>query len=125
MTSYLNQADAPMEQTLKAVQYKERRSKPRINCAYPAIVQGWDADGQRFRANATLTNMSASGLCLTLNLELQPGRELFVLFRCSSTGPLGKGKAPLIAVDGNVIRSDNRTKDTQEVALKIHHNRFL
>lgn len=103
----------------------ERRLKPRIECSYPAIVQGWDADGQKFRTNATLTNMSAAGLCLTLKPEIQPDKDLFVLFRCSSTGPLGKGKAPLIAVDGGVVRSSPPTQGMRLIAVKIHHNRFL
>jgi hypothetical protein len=114
-----------IEQPSLAMQTLERRSKPRIDCSYPAIVQGWDAHGRKFRTNATLTSLSASGLCLVLKSELQPGKDLFVLFRCSSTGPLGKEKAPLIAVDGNIVRSDLRTPGMYAIALKIRRNRFL
>jgi hypothetical protein len=114
-----------MEQPLLATQTMERRAKPRIDCSYPAIVQGWDAGGQKFRTNAILTNLSASGLCLVLKSEVQPGNDLFVLFRCSSTGPLGKDKAPLIAVDGNIIRSSRPLPGMHTVALKIRRNRFL
>jgi len=114
-----------MEQPLLVAQKIERRSKPRINCAYPAIVQGWDADGSRFRTNATLTNLSATGLHLVLKSEVRLGNDLFVLFRCSSTGPLGKGKAPLIAVEGNVTRASQPIQGARTVALKIRHNRFL
>jgi hypothetical protein len=114
-----------MEQTLLAQQVIERRSKPRIDCSYPAIVQGWDAGGRKFRTNAILTNLSATGLCLVLKSEVQPGKDLFVLFRCSKTGPLGKGKAPLIAVDGNIVRSNQPMQGMHTIAVKINRNRFL
>lgn len=114
-----------MEQLPGVIQTLERRSKPRIECSYPAIVQGQDVRGSKFRANATLTSMSATGLCLNLKSEFQPGEELFVVFRCSSTGPLGKAKAPLIAVEGNVTRSSQPLQGVYTIALKIRHNRFL
>ena len=114
-----------MEQLLGAIQTIERRLKPRIECFYPAIVQGQDANGKKFRVNATLTNISATGLCLLLKPEVQSKPDLFVLFRCSSTGPLGKGKAPLIAVEGNIVRSGSSLKGMREVAVKIRRNRFL
>ena len=103
----------------------ERRSKPRMECSYPAIVQGRDANGRKFRTNAILVNLSASGLCLVLKSEVQPGDGLFVLFRCSTTGPLGKSEAPLIAVDGDIVRSNSLMQGMQTVGLKIRHNRFL
>ena len=114
-----------MNELPDTTQTTERRSKPRIDCSYPAIVQGCDSGGHKFRANAILTNLSATGLCLVLKSEFQLGNDLFVIFRCSSTGPLGKGKAPLIAVDGDVIRSNRPVKGMGTIALKIRHNRFL
>ena len=114
-----------MEPTLNTQSIEERRSKPRINCSYPAIVQGWDVSGQKFRTNATLTNLSATGLYLVLNSKIQPGRKLFVVFTLSGTGQLGKGKAPMIAVDGDIIRTNRPEQGTHAVALKISHNRFL
>ena len=106
-------------------QNTERRLKPRIDCSYPAIVQGWDANGRKFRTNAILTSLSASGLCLVFKSEIQPGNDMFVLFRCSSTGPLGKDKAPLIAVEGNIVRTNRPFEGLHSVALRIHRNRFL
>jgi hypothetical protein len=114
-----------LEQPVIAMQPMERRSKPRIDCSYPAIVQGWDADGRKFRSNATLTNISATGICLKLQADFQPGKDLFVVFSCSSTGPLGQSKAPLIAVNGELVRSDQPTPGLHAVALKIRRNRFL
>jgi hypothetical protein len=114
-----------MEPTLSKQAIEERRTKPRINCSYPAIVQGWDVSGRKFRTNATLTNLSATGLYLVLNSKVQPGRKLFVVFSLSATGQLGQGKAPMIAVDGELIRTNHPGQGAQSVALKISHNRFL
>ena len=114
-----------MVQAVFEPQTKERRSKPRIDCSYPAIVQGLDARGRKFRTNATLTNLSANGLHLVLRSDIQPDNNLFVLFRCSRTGPLGKQKAPLIAVEGEIIRSERPGPGMHKLALKILHNRFL
>jgi len=113
------------EQPSLAEQNIERRSKPRIDCSYPAIVQGRDAGGQKFRTNAVLTSLSANGLCLVLKSEIQPGQDMFVLFRCSSTGPLGKDRAPLIAVAGAIVRFESPMSEKYTVALKILRNRFL
>lgn len=108
------------------IQVVERRAKPRIDCSYPAIIQGRNASGRKFRVDATLTSLSASGLRLTLQADLGPyNKDIFVLFRCSSTGPLGDGKAPLIAVNGNVVRSIHLPKGSRAMGMKIHHSRFL
>ena len=114
-----------MEPALFTTQIMERRSKPRIDCSYPAIVQGRDVAGRKFRTNAVLTSLSANGLCLVLQSDIQPDRDMFVLFRCSSTGPLGKDRAPLIAVKGAIVRSETPMSEKYTVGLKILRNRFL
>ena len=119
------QAKKPMHTSSSPFITMERRKKPRINCSYPAIIQGRDATGRKFRTDATLTNLSANGLCLVLKTMAPPGNELFVLFRCSSTGPLGNGKAPLIAVDGSIVRSVSPSHGTCTLGVKIQHSRFL
>jgi hypothetical protein len=114
-----------LEQRLSNAQTTDRRAKARISCSYPAVVQGWDTSGRKFRTNATLTNLSASGVCLVLSAEIQTARRLFVLFRCSSTGPLGKTMAPLIAMETKLVRTEPSSSGMQVVALKIQRNRFL
>jgi hypothetical protein len=103
----------------------ERRAKRRIYASYPAIVQGKDPNGKKIRANATLVNFSAIGLCLILKPQIHLQHELFVLFRCSVTGSLGKNKAPIIAIRGNAIRSSTTAQGMQSMAVKIRHSRFL
>src|SRR5512144_2037325 len=94
-----------VEQQLKSSRVVERRTKRRIYASYPAIVQGKDANGKKIRANATLINFSSIGLCLILKPQIHLQGELFIVFRCSVTGPLGKVKAPIIAIRGNAIRA--------------------
>jgi len=114
-----------MQQTLDVIQNHERRTKSRIHCAYPAIIKGWDRRQRKFRAGATLINLSANGLCLLLKEDIQLGNKLFILFRCSSTGPLGNGKAPLIAVQGTIVRSSDPGEEIRQVGIRILHSRFL
>ncbi len=114
-----------VEQQSKGSQVIERRAKRRIYASYPAIVQGKDANGKKVRANATLINFSSIGLCLILKPQIHLQGELFVLFRCSVTGSLGKVKAPIIAIRGNAIRSSTTAQGMQSVAVKIRHSRFL
>lgn len=121
----VTKVDVPMQTSPISVITMERRKKPRINCTYPAIIQGRDATGRKFRKDATLTNLSANGLCLVLKTMAPLGNELFVLFRCSSTGPLGNGKAPLIAVDGSIVRFVSPSHGTCTLGVKIQHSRFL
>jgi hypothetical protein len=103
----------------------ERRAKQRIYASYPAIVQGKDANGKKVRANATLINFSAIDLCLILKPQIHLKDELFVLFRCSVTGLLGRGNAPLIAIRGSAVRSGTTAQGMQSVAVKIRRSRFL
>ncbi len=114
-----------MEQRSRGSRVIERRAKRRIYASYPAIVQGKDVNGKKVRANATLINFSAIGLCLILKPQIYLQDNLFVLFRCSVTGPLGKSKAPLIAIQGNAIRSSMTPQGMHSVAVKILHSRFL
>ena len=114
-----------VEQQSKGPQVIERRAKRRIYASYPAIVQGKDANGKKVRVNATLINFSSIGLCLILKPQVHLQDELFVLFRCSVTGALGKVNAPVIAIRGNVIRTSTTAQGMQSVAVKILHSRFL
>lgn len=114
-----------VEQQSKSTQIIERRAKRRIYASYPAIVQGKDVSGKKVRTSATLINFSSIGLCLIIKPQIHLQDELFVLFRCSVTGSLGKSKAPVIAIQGNVIRYSMTPQGMQSVAVKIRQSRFV
>lgn len=100
----------------------DRRGKPRINCAYPAIVHGSSIDGKKFEENATAISLSASGVYILVNRYIQKGQELSVKI-AFPTGSLKWGTAKL-ATSGVVVRSDF-LEDTMGVAIKFVQYRFL
>jgi len=102
----------------------ERRSKPRIECAYPAVVRGLEPSGKRFEESAVLANLSACGLYLRLNRPVEPGRELTVLIRLSNA-PRDEAKLSSIATRGVVVRSELQPDGRCGLALKFERHHFL
>lgn len=102
----------------------ERRSKPRVNCSYPAIVRGHFNDGIKYETRAVLSNLSASGMYLSTNQPINFGENLFVVVRLSSH-QLSKSRAPHLAVSGKVVRVEPKVDGTRGVALKLRQHRFL
>lgn len=102
---------------------QDRRAKPRINCDYPAIVEGYDVDGSIYNDQAKLVNLSASGLFMLLNRDLVAGSKLSVTVHlCSS---LVDANTPKIATNGIVVRSEHQSNGTHGIAVKFYHYRFL
>ncbi len=99
--------------------------KLRIEASYPAIVQGKDASGKKVRVHATLVNINATGFSLILKPQFWSKADLFVLFRYSVTGPLGKSQAPLIALRGAPRRFDLTEAGLQTIEVEIRRSRFL
>lgn len=114
-----------LQQQTQPARAIERRKKPRMVGSYPAILQGRDAQGRKIRMNATLINISSSGFCLVLKPQARLDKDVFVLFRYSVTGPLGKSRAPLVALRGKPIRFGQTEAGMQTVAVKIGYSRFL
>ncbi len=50
-----------MEKHQNNVAFVERRGKPRMRCAYPAVVRGLSQLGKKFEETATVLNLSATG----------------------------------------------------------------
>lgn len=102
----------------------ERRAKPRIECAYPAVVRRYVSGGKQFEEKATLTNLSAGGLYLQLKRAIDPGDELFVLVHLSNA-PRNGTPIAAIAVRGPVVRSELQSDGQCGIAIKVEKNRFL
>ena len=49
----------------------DRRVKPRIDCDYQAIVEGLDCAGIQYRDQGKLVNLSAGGLFLFINRDIE------------------------------------------------------
>ena len=102
----------------------ERRSKPRIECDYPAIVRGSSPGTVRFEESATLCNFSASGLYLRAKHHIEQGVKLLVVVRFSNGAP-DKVTAPILAILGVVARTESRLDDTCGLGVKLLRYRFL
>ena len=102
----------------------ERRTKPRIPVAYPALVRGDDTTNDRFQEEALVDNVSAGGLYLRVKHPVTPGSSLFITLRFSSLPPK-QAQAPCLAALAMVLRADDRQDGTCGLALKFQRHRFL
>ncbi len=112
-----------MEENNAQVTIVERRRKPRINCQYSATVHGQDAKGKKFEDSAKLANLSATGLFMWINREVQQGQKIFVIVRLNSD--LLKDTTPRIATNGIVTRVEPQADGVMGVAIKFQRYRFL
>jgi hypothetical protein len=101
----------------------ERRIKPRVVCDYPAIVEGIDQQGKKYKENAKLANLSAGGLYMWANRDIENSSKLSVtvLLTCS---PIGK-ETNKLATKGIVVRTEPQPNGTCGVAVKFSHYRFI
>ena len=102
----------------------ERRNKPRLYAACPAVVRGVDPVQGRVEEEGILENLSATGLYMLLRRHVPQGSSLFVLFRFAQAFEEHK-PAPRIAVRGTVVRGEPQPDGTFGVAVKFRHYRFV
>ncbi len=101
----------------------DRRIKPRIECDYPAIIEGVDGQGAKYNENAKLANLSASGLFMLAGRHVENGTKLSVTVLLSNS--IENGDAPRLATSGTVVRIEPKPNGTYGIAVKFNHYRFL
>lgn len=101
----------------------DRRIKPRIDCDYPAIIEGYDGDGTKYNDQAKLANLSASGLFMMANRYIENGSKLSVTVLLTNT--IEDNDAPKLATSGIVVRTEPKTNGMCGIAIKFNHYRFL
>ena len=101
----------------------ERRIKPRVICDYPAIVEGIDTQGNKFRDDAKLANLSAGGLYMWSNHNVEQGAKLSVIINLPSV--LIDEETPKLATKGIVVRTEPKPNGTVGVALRFYNYRFM
>jgi hypothetical protein len=101
----------------------DRRIKPRVICDYPAIVEGYDKDGNKYNENAKLANLSATGLYMMANRYIENGAPLSVTILL--TGSLIDNDTPKVATNGIVVRSEPLIDGTCGIAIKFNKYKFL
>jgi hypothetical protein len=101
----------------------ERRGKPRMKCAYPAMVLGHSQDRKKWEENATVLNLSASGVYLLLNRFIQKGQDLTIKIGFP-TGSLEWGSSKLTS-NGVVVRTETLSEGILGIAILFQSYRFV
>jgi hypothetical protein len=107
-----------------APQFSERRTKPRLQCSYPARVRGQVTGTARFEAQAILSNLSANGMYLRMKRPLQAGEAIFIVARLS-TAPLDECSVPQIAAFGIIQRVEALPGGDYGTAVALKQHRFI
>jgi hypothetical protein len=85
-------------------------------------VEGYDMRGNKYKENAKLANLSASGLYMLTRRNIENGTRLSVIVLLSSTP--GEEETPKLATHGIVVRTEPQSDGTCGVAIKFNHYRF-
>jgi hypothetical protein len=101
----------------------DRRVKPRIKCDYLAVVEDPKGNGTKYQDQGKLVNLSASGLFMLVNREIEMGQTFFVTIHLVNS--LNNTDAPRLATNGIVVRTEPRTADSCGIAIKFQNYRFL
>ena len=102
----------------------DRRSKPRMQCSFPACIRSQARDRHPHETPAVLSNMSASGMYLRLKHHLQPGERIFIAARLS-TAPLERAHAPRLVALGTVLRTELLPDGSYAIGVHLARHRFL
>jgi len=102
----------------------ERRGKPRITCNYPVIVEGTNGKGTKYRENARLKNLSATGQYMVLNRDVQYGHNLSTTIILTDTH-IPDEDFPKLRTYGTVVRIDPLNDGSYGIAIKFKSYRFL
>ncbi len=111
-----------MDGDINSSSFPERRRNTRINCQYPAIVQGSDIYGNEYEVSAEVSNLSVSGLYLWTNRPIEPGENISVVIHLIDETK--NVPAPEIVTNGIVTRKDQQF-GIFGIALMFKHYQFL
>lgn len=103
---------------------QDRRRKPRMACIFPVVVRSHENRSARLAAQATLTNISASGMYLHTQQHI-PNGSLIFLFTCFSQTTPWKSQAPRLAATAEVVRVEPKPDGGYGVAIRLQRYRFL
>jgi hypothetical protein len=112
-----------MENHSEPAPFLERRLKPRMKCNYPAMIQGQDGGGKKFKEKGRVVNLSRGGNFVLLNQPIPDCYEVSVHIALP-TGILEYGSSKLVT-NGTVVRREPCLDGTFGVAIKFQNVRFL
>jgi hypothetical protein len=102
----------------------ERRTKPRLDCAYPAMVRTHQSGGSKCESRATITNISANGMYLRIHNFIPRGQNLFLMARLSNL-PSEQVDAPNLAATAQVVRVEPKPDGSYGVAIRMQRYRLI
>ncbi|MBI5030803.1 MAG: PilZ domain-containing protein [Chloroflexi bacterium] len=102
---------------------RERRTRDRIDCTYPAIIRWFDSTSRRVQEQGILLNMSAVGFYLRLKQQIEPGVRLFVF--CALAMTPQSNETLKLASRGIVVRTEAYPDGTYGLGIKIDRSRFV
>jgi hypothetical protein len=112
-----------MNQDNDYLPFPDRRTKPRINCNYPAVIKGSDHSNNSYEEKARAVNLSASGVYLLSFKPIMVDSELSVVV-AFPTGSLNLESSRL-STSGTVVRSEIQPDGAYGIAVKFQRYRFI
>lgn len=103
---------------------RDQRSKPRISLPFPADVRGKDDKGREFSISTVLDNVSGNGLYLRMMPCVQAGAKLSIVLRLLTSSDLVDSD-PRFAIEGIVLRSEEKAGGARGVAVSFDSVRFM
>jgi hypothetical protein len=102
----------------------DRRTKPRLDCTYPVVLRQRQGGGNVVESQATITNISASGMYLRTQHYIPRGQTLFIMARLSNQ-PSEIASAPNLAATVEVVRVEPKPDGSYGVAVRMQRHRFV
>jgi hypothetical protein len=102
----------------------ERRTKLRLTGPFPARARVVDRAGKSHKINCAVRNISAGGLFLQLEQQVEPGVVLFIVTQFSGAWRR-EARVARVAVRGPVLRVESGPDGQYGVAVAITRHRFL
>ena len=90
-----------------------------MECNYPALVQGSNVSGEKFKEEGKVVNLSRSGIFVLLNQAIPDYYEVSARIDLP-TGIAEFGSSRLTTI-GTVVRSEPRGDGAFGVAIKFQH----
>lgn len=101
----------------------ERRRKPRICVPFHATVRGMNNEGERFKVETVMDNVSGAGLYMRMMPGVKEGTRLSIALRLH-TGSAMNQEAPRVLVEGVVLRAESKAGGVCGVAVEFDQVRF-
>ena len=98
-----------------------RRQSDRLPGPFETLMRLRQSFGVKRQVTAVVENLSGDGAFLRTTETINPGEQVFVVFRLSATGHTG----PHVAARGRVVRLERQSKGSVGIGVLFSSHRFL